>query len=137
MARTFTCKCCRRNLPANPRCKNQEYCGAPACQRMRKRLWQARKMDSDPEYRQNQREAYDNWCERNPDYWRRRRQEKRRQAALPGKKIPANERNGPVKMDTFSPTCLHDIHVNSGEYILVPINVKMDALRVKIIAVPT
>jgi hypothetical protein len=39
-------------------------------------------------------------------------------------------------MDTFRPGSLQEILVNSGEYILVPINVKMDALKVKIIAVP-
>jgi hypothetical protein len=47
-----------------------------------------------------------------------------------------NEQNEPVKMDTFRPGSLQEILVNSGEYILVPINVKMDALKVKIIAVP-
>ena len=135
MARTFKCKCCRRILPANPRCKNQEYCGTPACQRERKRRWQAQKMISDPEYRRNQQEAYNYWSERNPDYWQQRREEKRRQAALPGKKIQANKLNGPVKMDTFRPDPLQENHINSGEYILVPINVKMDALRVEIIAV--
>jgi hypothetical protein len=47
MARTFTCICCRHILPANPRCKEQEYCGAASCQRERKRRWQARKMATD------------------------------------------------------------------------------------------
>lgn len=135
MARTFKCKCCRRILPANPRCKNQEYCGAPACQRKRKRCWQAQKINSDQEYRHNQQEAYDNWQQRNPDYWLRRR-EKRRQAALPDKKIQADELNGPVKMDTFSPDSLQKIPLISGEYLLVPTDVKMDTLKVKIIVVP-
>jgi hypothetical protein len=40
--------------------------------------------------------------------------------------------NSPVKMDTFR----QDFHVNSGEYLLVPTGVKMDALKVIIIAVP-
>lgn len=136
MARTFKCKCCRRILPANPRCKKQDYCGAPACQRERKRRWQAQKMNSDEEYRHNQREAYDDWYQRNPDYWLRRREKKRRQAALPGKKIQANEQNGPVKMDTFGPGSLQENLVISGEYLLVPTDVKMDTLKVKIIAVP-
>jgi hypothetical protein len=83
-------------------------------------------MVTDPDYRENQREAFKSWCERNPDYWRQRRQEKRRKAAC----LPASEKsarlNGPVKMDTFH----QDFHVNSGEYLLVPIDVKMDALKV-------
>jgi hypothetical protein len=89
-------------------------------------------MGTDPDYRENQREAFKSWCERNPDYWRQRRQEKRRKTAC----LPAPEKsgmaNGPVKMDTFH----HDFHVNSGEYLLMPTGVKMDALRVKIIVVP-
>ena len=136
MARTFTCNYCRRTLPANPRCKDQEYCGAATCQRERKRRWQARKMATDPDYRENQREAFQSWCARNPDYWRQRRQEKHRKAAC----LPAAEEsgmaNGPVKMDTFRPDIRQDFHVSSGEYLLVPTGVKMDALRVKIIVVP-
>ena len=135
MARTFKCKCCRRILPVNPRCKYQEYCGAPACQRERKRRWQAHKMHSDPEYHQNQLEAYVDWRQRNPDYWWRRREAKRRQTGLQDKKIQASEANGSVKMDTFRSGSLQEILVNSEEYLLVPIDVKMDALKVKIIAV--
>jgi hypothetical protein len=134
MARTFTCICCRRILPANPRCKDQEYCGAAACQRERKRKWQARKMNADPEYRKNQQDAYKSWCERNPDYWRKRRQDKRREKAAAFAQKEHIRSNGPVKMDTLGE---QDFHINSGEYLLVPMDVKMDALRVKIIAITT
>lgn len=136
MARSFTCSCCRRILPANPRCKDQEYCGEAPCQRERKRRWQALKMATDPDYRQNQREAFQSWCERNPEYWRQRRQKKRSKAAG----LPASEKsgraNGDVKMDTLRHDSQRDFHVKSGEYLLVPTGVKMDALRVKIIVVP-
>ncbi len=132
MAHTFTCNCCRRILPKNPRCKNQEYCGAAICQRERKRKWQARKMDTDPEYRSNQKEAYKSWCKRNPDYWRKRRQKKyRKKAALSVQKTGINA-SRPVKMDTLAE---QDFHINSGEYMLIPIGVKTDALRVKIVEV--
>ncbi len=136
MVRTFICICCRRTLPANPRCKNLEYCGGKSCQRERKRRWQARKMATDPDYRENQREAFTSWCERNPDYWRLRRQEKRRKAAcLPASK-ESGMANGSVKMDTFRHDFRQDFHVNSGDYLLVPSDVKMDALKVKIIVIP-
>lgn len=131
MARTFTCICCRRILPANPRCKNQEYCSRSACQRERKRRWQTRKMITDPDYRENQRAAYKSWCERNPDYWRQRRQAKQRDTAGPPAPIGKITSTGRVKMDAFG----QNLYVNSGEYILVPTDVKMDALRVKIIAI--
>jgi hypothetical protein len=87
-------------------------------------------MDTDPDYRENQREAYKSWCERHPDYWRRWRAKRRKTAAspTPDKNITSN---GSVKMDAFA----QDLFVNSGEYLLVPTDVKMDALRVKIIAI--
>ena len=132
MARTFTCSCCWRILPANPRCKDREYCGAVACQRERKRKWQARKMNADPEYRKNQKDAYKSWCERNPDYWCKRRQKKSRQEAALSVQKENNRSNGPVKMDALGG---QDFHVNPGEYLLVPMDVKMDALRVKIFAI--
>lgn len=44
--------------------------------------------------------------------------------------------NGPVKMDTFRHDFRQDFHVNSGDYLLVPSDVKMDALKVKIIVIP-
>ncbi len=134
MAHTFTCSCCRRVLPINPRCKEQEYCGAAICQRERKRKWQARKMNTDPEYRKNQKEAYKSWCEHNPDYWRKRRREKcEKKAALSAQKVGIRS-SGPVKMDTLGE---QDFHINSGEYMLIPIDVKMDALRVRIIGLIT
>lgn len=132
MARTFTCICCRRILPANPRCKEQEYCGTASCQRERKRRWQARKMATDADYRENQREAFRSWCERNPGYWRQRRQKKRTKSTSLSASEKSARANRPVKMDTFR----QDFHVNSGEYLLVPTGVKMDALKVIIIAVP-
>ena len=58
MAKTFTCLCCRCRLPANPRVKNQRYCGKDGRQRQRKRKWQHIKMASDPDYRANQQDAY-------------------------------------------------------------------------------
>jgi len=91
-------------------------------------------MSTDPEYRKNQKEAYKSWYERNPDYWRRRRQENYgKNAALSAKKGDIRS-NGPVKMDTFGK---QDFHINSGEYMLIPIGVKMDALRVRIVGLTT
>ncbi len=41
---------CRCHFIPNPRIKNQQYCNRKDCQRVRKRLWQRRKMKSDPDY---------------------------------------------------------------------------------------
>lgn len=135
MTRIFTCKCCRRVRPANPRLKNQEYCGEKRCQQARKREWQKHKMATDPDYQANQRDAQKAWRECNPDYWRKRRQAKvRPTASREGEN--KSVLTGPVKMDALTPK----INAISGEYVIVPIlraGVKMDALRVIITPIST
>jgi len=125
MVRIFTCSCCRRKVPANPRVKNQRYCGRAACQLERKRRWQQAKMATDPDYRANQRQAQESWRQRNPDYWRKRR------AKWPGSGEPGVHPASPhVKMDTLDDF----FDGKTEEYIICPTEGKMDALRVKIIA---
>ena len=61
---------CRCLFIPNPRIKNQKYCNRKDCQRVRKRLWQRRKMKNDPDYKRNQKDSQKNWREKNPDYWK-------------------------------------------------------------------
>jgi hypothetical protein len=42
----------------------------PACQRERRRRWQATKRHNDPDYRENQKRVQQAWAERHPNYWR-------------------------------------------------------------------
>lgn len=65
---------CRCHFIPNPRVKNQKYCGKAACQRVRKTLWQRRKMKADPDYKQNQRDSHKNWLEEHPGYWKKYRE---------------------------------------------------------------
>ncbi|HRE72339.1 MAG TPA: hypothetical protein PLC14_17695 [Accumulibacter sp.] len=58
--------------PQNP---DQCFCSADACQRERRRRWQAAKRQSDPDYRENQKRAQKGWAERHPDYWRAYREQ--------------------------------------------------------------
>ena len=58
--------------PQNP---DQCFCSAAACQRERRRRWQAAKRQSDPDYRENQKRAQKAWAERHPDYWRAYREQ--------------------------------------------------------------
>jgi len=135
MAKTFICSCCHRKMLANPRIKEQRFCGEVVCQRERKRRWQQAKMLSDPDYRANQQDAYRAWCEQNPEYWRQRRQSK--ENALPHSPPAQPDPRSAVfvKMDALeviSP-------VFSGEYLLTPIQPsarKMDAFMVKIVPIP-
>ncbi len=88
-------------------------------------------MATDPDYRKNQRMAYKSWYECNPDYWRQRRRAKPQDTVGPSALFKNIESTARVKMDALKPV----LHVNSGEYMLVPMNVKMDALRVRIVAI--
>ena len=67
---THYCACCGKPFAPHPQVPDQAYCSAPACQRARKRQWQRDKLQSDPDYRINQRAAQQAWAQRNPDYWR-------------------------------------------------------------------
>ncbi|WP_291994097.1 hypothetical protein [Candidatus Accumulibacter sp. ACC003] len=64
------CEACRQPFRPRPRNPDQCFCSAAACQRERRRRWQAAKRQSDPDYRENQKRAQKAWAERHPDYWR-------------------------------------------------------------------
>lgn len=67
---TRRCTCCGKPFAHRPQVPDQAYCASPDCQRARKRQWQRAKLQSDPDYRDNQRAAQQAWSQRNPDYWR-------------------------------------------------------------------
>lgn len=67
---TRHCACCGQPFLPRPQVPDQAYCSAPDCQRARKRQWQRAKLQSDPDYRINQRAAQQAWSQRNQDYWR-------------------------------------------------------------------
>ena len=64
------CACCGNSFEPRPQVPDQAYCSSPDCQRARKRQWQRAKLQSDSDYRINQRAAQQAWSQRNPDYWR-------------------------------------------------------------------
>jgi len=64
------CVCCGKPFEPRPQAPSQAYCPLPNCQRARKRQWQQAKLQTDPDYRINQRAAQQAWSQRNQDYWR-------------------------------------------------------------------
>lgn len=96
------CAWCDKPFKPRPQVPDQAFCASPDCQRGRKRQWQQTKLQSDPDYRMNQRAAQRAWSQRNQDYWRRRRDA---QAEYPQRdrqqqRSSDQRRNGnPVKMD--------------------------------------
>ena len=69
------CQACLAPFRPRPQIADQCFCSAPACQRERRRLWQATKRHNDPDYRENQKRVQQAWAERHPDYWRGDRRE--------------------------------------------------------------
>jgi hypothetical protein len=128
------CKACRqpfRRCPQNP---DQCFCSADACQRERRRRWQAAKRQSDPDYRENQKCAQKAWAERHPDYWRTYREQHpeyvARNRARQRERAPAPA--SVAKMDASKA----GISLPSGTYRLSPVAdasfAKMDAWMVEI-----
>ena len=64
------CVVCCLTFKPRPQSPQQTYCSKTACQRERKRRWQRDRLQSDPDYQDNQIRAQRAWVARNPDYWR-------------------------------------------------------------------
>jgi hypothetical protein len=64
------CQACQAPFRPRPQIADQRFCSAAACQRERRRRWQATKRQNDPDYRENQKRVQKAWAERHPNYWR-------------------------------------------------------------------
>lgn len=64
------CLACGQSFQPRPQVPLQTYCSTPSCQQHRKRQWHHNKLQTDPDYQENQQRAQQSWIERNPDYWR-------------------------------------------------------------------
>lgn len=68
------CACCGLSFEKRPQVPNQTYCSLPVCQRARRQRWQRDKMQTDPDYRDNQSRNQRAWLDRHPEYWRNYRE---------------------------------------------------------------
>jgi hypothetical protein len=101
-------------------------------------------MHNDADYRQDQKNAQEDWKNNNPDYWKNyrrdheqytdgnREQQRRRNQAKKANAAPDMESGLIAKMDALTPEKI----ILSGKYQLIPIAqgmiAKMDALIVEI-----
>ena len=69
------CRYCEQVFQPSKYQPEQMVCSAPACQRRRRADYHRRKIADDPEYRQVCRDSPQKWRSRNPDYWRRYREQ--------------------------------------------------------------
>lgn len=120
----------------SPRNKNQKFCGKPECQRARKAAWQRHKMQTDPDYRFNQKLSNKKWVKSNPGYWKEYR--KRNPEKAERNRILQMIRNQKVrdphlvaKMDALKSNKIKVV----GQFWLVPVIAKMEALKVNILEI--
>ena len=130
---------CRRLFLPNPHIKNHRYCNKKGCQRVRKKYWQRQKIENDPDYRDNQRDAQQCWMEQHRDYWRRYR--KRHPEYVTQNRLLQRERDrrrrlrNLAKMDTSEQISF----VKPGSYYLIPAKwdlAKMDASPQRYFLIP-
>jgi hypothetical protein len=133
------CAACGQGFRPHARvAKQQRYCSKAACQRERRRRWQATTRQGDGDYRNNQVEAQRAWARGRPDYWRRYREahpayvERNRAASRERQRARRQQASMFAKMDAS----MGQNGVPSGTYRLVPaiagMFAKMDAWTVKI-----
>jgi len=150
-----SCSHCGAYFIPDPRQKNPKYCRKPSCQRARKAVWQREKMRCDRDYQANQKRCQQDWCKANPGYWKRYREEHPKQAernrvlqrvrnrklraqAGVGQGYPSAERAVKMdasliaKMDALKSSGTSGKTSFSGQFWLVPMIAKMDALKVNI-----
>lgn len=133
------CAHCGVRFTPAPQVPNQAYCSKPVCQKERRRQWQKSKLQSDPDYRDNQSRAQKAWTDRNPDYWRQHRQNSPDYGnPLPGEQAsdalePGNQS---VKMDSLNPSQTLRKALQDGVFRLTvlaePDGVKMDSWIVEL-----
>jgi hypothetical protein len=136
------CCHCGESFTSSPRHKNQIFCMKPSCRKAKKASWQRDKMKKDPDYRFNQKASQKQWAKAHPGYWREYRlkhpnkaernrilQAVRNRRARPGKESDASLI---AKMDSSNPERFKML----GQFWLVPVIAKMDALKVNILKIP-
>lgn len=135
------CHCGGFFVPS-PRHKNQNYCMKPDCRRAKKAAWKREKMRTDPEFRLDQQLSNKKWAKANPDYWKEYRREnpekteRNRQLQIVRNRRRTKKPNGEsvsnhsviAKVDASKSNKFKPV----GQYYLVPMIAKVDALKVRI-----
>ena len=139
------CTYCGDFVDPSPRHKNQTACKKPECQRARKAAWQRYKMRTDPVYRANQKSSQQKWLAATPDYWkayRKRDPEKaeRNRILQAIRNRRARDLSSDAKMDMSVIAKMDSSKSDNfkvlGQFWLVPVIAKMDALKVHIVKIP-
>ncbi len=130
---TRSCKSCGKEFHPRPQNPNQLFCSKPECQRERKRLWQMAKLQSDPDYRENQRQSQKRWRDSHRDYWKQWRarhpeyvEDNRKRQAERNAKLRREGMAEPVDASLFAKmdASTERSPILSGTYRVVPVDCK-------------
>lgn len=137
---TFICASCNDEVTPNPKLKGrqQSYCGKANCQKARKAAWKRKKMRSCPEFRSDHALSNKKWSMSHPSYWQDYR------LSNPDKtyrnRLLQHQRNRRLRSPPEPPDCKGrrdntELNQMVGEYWLVPVIAKVDAIKVNIAAI--
>lgn len=125
-------------IPA-PQVPKQAYCSKINCQKERRRQWHKNKLQSDPDYKENQSRAQKAWSNRNPSYWKEHRKGKNdyeNPAAAEQDLSNVEPAISSVKMDSLnlSPTLRKALQdgIYRLKVLAEPDGIKMDSWIVKL-----
>ena len=135
------CIYCGDLFDPSPRHKRRTSCKRPECKRSKKADWQRHNMQTDPIYKSNQKISQKEWARANPGYWRQYRKRNPKKAernrilqTIRNRK--ARSSHSVAKMDASVIAKMDASKSNNfkilGQFWLVPVIAKMDALKVNI-----
>jgi hypothetical protein len=139
------CFYCGDFFDPSPRHKNQSACKKVKCQRAKKAAWQRHRIKTDLIYAANQKSSQQQWINSNPGYWKKYRKknpEKAERNRITQAMRNRKARSSPdaTKMD---PALIAKMDASKsdnfqilGQFWLLPVIAKMDALKVNIIKIP-
>ena len=144
MEEVSCCHCGKFFIP-DLRQKNPTHCKEAVCQRARKALWQREKLRHDPVYKADHKRCGEEWRKSHPGYWKQYRDTHPEQASrnrdlqmLRNRKrrkrtavVQAGQGMKEIaKMDALKSSGSSGQRLFSGQFWLVPVIAKMDALKV-------
>jgi hypothetical protein len=140
----IVCCSCGDVFACSVRHKNQCYCPKSECQKARKAAWKRYKMRSDPDYKFNQTLSNKKWANAHPGYWkeyrRRHPQKAERNRMLQSIRNRRRSAKPKYRADKKLIAKVDASIVNKfnvvGQYWLVPVIAKVDALKVNIFDIP-
>lgn len=114
------CQICKQYFIPIPQRPQQKYCSNIACKKAGRSLWQRNRMQTDPEYKENQARINKTWHAKNLNYYKGYR---------------ANKKELAESVELFKQQLQEKLLSNSINYNLIfiePINAKMDLWIVKL-----